>query len=125
MIFFSPRPLRFESGYTVAIGLQERKSGLRLPGSCPGAIVDISEAGACLVPSQILLEGRHLFFSTLESDMYHLVITVDNPQSSDESFIISARSVWMNSCRYKKIPAFKVGVCFIDRQKKLFRLFKK
>lgn len=124
MIFFSPRLLRLESEHTVTIGLQERQSGFRLPGKCGGVVVDISESGACLILSQVLLEGKHLFFSTLDSDSYHLVLGVVNPHSVDESFVISARSVWMDSCRYKKQPAFKVGICFLNRQKKLFRMFK-
>lgn len=125
MIFFSPRPLRLESEYTVTIGLQERQSGLCLPGKCCGVILDISEGGVCLVLTQILLEGKHLFFSTLDSARYHLVLGVANPHSVEESFVISARSVWMDSCHYKKLPAFKVGICFVDRQKNLFRLFKR
>ena len=124
-MLFSPRPLRLESGYMVTIGLQDRQSGLRLPGRCSGVIVDISKGGLCLVLSQILLEGKHLFFSTLDSDRYHLDLRIINPRSSDESFVISARSVWMDSCHYEKLPAFKIGICFIHSQKKLFRLFKR
>ncbi len=125
MIFFSPRPLRLGSEYTVTIGLQERQSGLRLPGKCSAVMVDISEGGLCLVLSQILLERKHLFFSTLDSDRYRLVLGIANPHSVEESFVISARSVWMDSCHYKKLPAFKLGICFVDRQKNLFRLFKR
>ncbi len=125
MIFFSPRPLRLKSECRVKISLQERKSGELLSDSCCAVMVDISVGGACLVLSQMLLEGRHLFFSTLDSDRYHLVLEINNPGSSDESFSISARSVWMDSCHYKKLPAFKMGLCFHERQKKLFRLFKR
>ena len=125
MNFFSPRPLRLETGYMVTIGLQDRQSGLRLPGRCSGVIVDISEGGVCLVLSQILLERKHLFFSTLDSERYHLDLRIINPLDSDESFVISARSVWMDSCHHEKLPAFKMGICFVERQKKLFRLFRR
>ena len=88
-------------------------------------MVNISQGGGCLVLSQMLLEGKHLFFSTLNNDRYHLALQIDNPESSDESFEVSARSVWMDSCQYKEEPAFKVGLSFHDSQKKLFRLLKR
>lgn len=125
MAIFSSRPLRLESECRVRISLQESKSGECLPGSCSGTMVNISQGGGCLVLSQMLLEGKHLFFSTLNSDRYHLALQIDNPESSDESFEVSARSVWMDSCQYKEEPAFKVGLSFHDNQKKLFRLFKR
>lgn len=124
MTFFSPRPLRLESEFRVMISMQECGSTDLLPGSSSGIMVDISEGGACLVLSKVVSEGRHLFFSTLDSDRYNLVLLIENPRSSDESFTVPARSVWMDSCLYKKKPAFKIGLCFHERQKKLFRLFK-
>lgn len=125
MRFFSPRLLRVESEYRVGVRLQDNKSGELLPASCFGIMVNISQEGACLVLSKMLLEGRHLFFSTLNNEHHHLVLLIENPVLRDETFIISARSVWMDSCHHKEEPAFKIGLCFHDRQKRLFQLFKK
>ncbi len=125
MTFFSLRPLRVKSECRVEIRLQNRGSGELLPGLCTGVMVNVSRGGAGLVLSQMLLEGRHLFFSTLNNDQYHLVLFIENPGSSDESFAIPARSVWMDSCRYRDEPAFNMGVCFHERQKKLFNIFKR
>ncbi len=124
MALFSPRPLRIESEYRVEIRLQENGGGGFLPGICEGILVNVSREGACIVLSQMLLEGRHLFFSTLNSERYHLVLLIKNPQAGDECFEVPARSAWMDSCYYKDGPAFKIGVCFHDRQKQLFQLFK-
>ncbi len=125
MSFFSPRSLRVESEHRVRVSLQDSISGELLPGSCFGVMVNISEGGACLVLSRMLLEGRHLFFSTLNTERNHLVLLIENPESGDETFTVSARSVWMDSCHYQNEAAFKIGLCFHDSQKKLFQLFKK
>ncbi|MBW1636948.1 MAG: PilZ domain-containing protein [Deltaproteobacteria bacterium] len=126
MTIFPFRPTRQEAEHKVRICLQESKSGENLPGSCSGVMVDISQEGVCLVLPQMLLEGKHLFFATLNSDKYHLALMIDNPASDDDEVIsVSARSVWMDACQYKKEPAFKMGLCFHDRQKGLFKLFRK
>jgi hypothetical protein len=117
--------MRQEAEHKVRVRLQESKSGESLPGSCSGVMVDISQEGVCLVLPQMLLEGKHLFFSTLNSDTYHLSLIIDNPESDDEVISVSARSIWMDACNYKKEPAFKMGLCFHDRQKGLFKLFRK
>jgi len=125
MPFFPNRLLRLKSEYRVGVSLQESNSGEFHPGLCFGIMENISQEGVCLVLSQMLLEGKHLFFSTLDNEQYHLVLLIDNPKSSQECFSIPARSVWMDSCSYKEEPAFKMGLCFHDRQKELFKLFKK
>ena len=125
MMFFSPRPLRLESEYRIGIRLQESKSGVFMPGLRSCVMVNISRGGVCLVLSQMLLERKHLFFSALDSDQYNLVLLIDNPESSEQSFAIPARSVWMDSCHYENAPAFKIGLCFFEQQKELFQLFKK
>lgn len=126
MIFLLSRLLRSETEYRVKISMQERGRGELLPGEPLACVmVNISREGACLVLSKILLEGRHLFFTTLNNDQYHLVILLANPETGEESFAIPASSVWMDSCIYKKQPAFKIGLCFHERQKKLYRLFKR
>ena len=126
MSFFSPRPLlRVESEHRVKVSLQDNINKELLPGSCFGVMVNISQGGACLVLSKMLLEGRHLFFSTLNNEHFHLVLSIENPESGDDTFTVSARSVWMDSCRYQNTAAFKVGLCFHDSQKEIFQLFKK
>ena len=125
MSFFFSKLLRVDSEYRVGVSLQDNESGALLPGSCFGVMVDISEGGACLVLTRMLLEGKHLFFSTLDKELNRLVLLIENPKSRDETFVIHARSVWMDSCRYQNTDAFKIGLCFHDRQKELFQLFKK
>ncbi len=124
MAIFAPRPLRLEAECTVEICLQERGKEEFLPGKCEGNLVNLSREGACVVLSQMFLEGRHLFFSTLNNEHYHLVLFIKNPQTANEAFAIPARSIWMDSCQYNQGPAFKMGVSFHQSQKQLFKLIK-
>ncbi len=125
MSLFSPRSFRAKSEQRIIVSLQDTISGELLPGSCVGIMVNISQGGACLVLFKMLLEGRHLFFSTLNNEDYHLVLCIENLKSGDENFTVSARSVWMDSCHYQNEAAFKIGICFQDRQKELFQFVKK
>jgi len=87
MIFILSRLLRLETEYRGKIALQERGRGDLLPGEPLGCVmVNISRKGACLVLSKILLEGRHLFFTALNNDQYHLVLLLVNPETGEESF---------------------------------------
>jgi len=125
MFFFPSRLLRLETEYRVKIALQEWGRAGPLPGEPLCAVmVNLSQGGASMVLSKILLEGRHLFFSTLNSSQYHVVVLLDIPKDGDDLLSIPASSIWMDSCIYKKLPAFKIGLCFHERQKKFFRLFK-
>jgi len=125
MIFFSSRLVRLESEHRLGVRLQESESGKLLPGLFSGVMVNISQVGACIMVSKMLLDGKHLFFSTLDSDEYNLVLLIDKPASGDQSFVIPASSVWMDSCHHENAAAFKIGLCFHERQKELFQLFKK
>ncbi len=124
MAFFSPRSLRIEADCAVEIRLQEYGSGNFLPGKCEGNLTNVSRDGACIILPKMLLEGKHLFFATLDSKRYHLVIFITNPPKNDAPFRVAARSVWMDSCWYKDGPAFKVGVSFHENQKRLFQFFR-
>ncbi len=124
MAIFTTRPLRVGTECTVEIRLQERRTGSYLPGVCPGLLMDISQKGACVVVPKMLLEGKHLFFTTLNSDRYQLIIHIEKPIESVESFTVSAFSIWMDSFLSEGKAAFKVGVCFHEIQKELFQFFK-
>lgn len=124
MGFFSPRLLRVKTECRVRVRLEDSKSAHSSPASCTAVLVNISQGGACLVLSKMLLEGRHLFFSTLKNERHHLVLLIENPESGDETFMVPACSVWMDSCHYKEVPAFKIGISFHEKQKELFHIFK-
>ena len=125
MKFFPSRLLRVESEYRVEVRLHDNKNGALLPSACSGVMVNISKGGACLVLFKMLIEGRHLFFSTLNDGHHHLVLLIENPALSNETFMIPARSVWMDSYHYKGEPAFKIGLCFHEKQQNVFQIFKK
>jgi hypothetical protein len=125
MKFFPSRLARVESEYRVEVKLQDHKSSELLPASCAGIMVNISQGGACLVLFKLMLEGKHLFFSTLNNEHHHLVVLIENPVSPKETVIIPACSVWMDSCFHKGESAFKIGISFHERQKELFQNFKK
>lgn len=79
MSFLAPRLLRVELEYRIGVSLQD-KNGERLSGSCAGVMISISQGGACLILSRMLPGGRHLFFSTLNNERYHLLLLVENPK---------------------------------------------
>lgn len=126
MNFFPPRLLRLETEYQVKVALQEKGRGALLQGKrLPGVMVNFSKRGACLVLSKVMLEGKHLFFTTLNSDQYYLELMIESSERGNEHFAIPATSVWMDSCSYKRRPAFKIGLRFHESQKQLFRIFKR
>lgn len=97
MVFFTPRPLRIEGECLVKIRLRETGSKEFLPGTASGLVMNLSKKGACIVLAQLMLEGRHLFFSTLNNDRYYLVLFFEVGDRSGSQVVVPARSIWMDS----------------------------
>lgn len=87
-------------------------TGETAAGPFSGRIVDISTTGACLLMSQIMHSGYHIFYSTKDDDSLFLQLTVNLPPDI-KHFTLSARPVWMNVYQQDQIRAFKMGVEFL------------
>lgn len=107
------------------VGLQDKKTGDHLPGLMTTTVINFSPQGACLILPTLTLDGRHLFYATLNSDRYNLLLHFKRQNHNDEESTIAAAPIWMDSCEYMDKPAFKIGIQFLHNQKDLYKLFKK
>lgn len=90
-----------------------RKSSRCLAGPFSGRIIDISLHGACLLMTQVLHNGFHIFHSTRKNSGLLLQLTIDRPPDLNRC-ILTATPVWLDSFQRQQIRAFKMGIEFID-----------
>lgn len=88
-------------------------SGEVLAGPFSARIIDISTHGACLLVTQVLLNGFHVFYTTRESDDTVLRLSIDET-SEVGLHVLTARPIWMDTFRQDEIRAFKMGVEFTE-----------
>ncbi len=104
------------------VGLQDIHSHEALPGQISTTVVNFSPEGACLIIPKLAIDGKHLFFDTLNSEFYNLVLFFEDQNDENHTKVaISARPIWMDTCEYQSKPAFKVGIRFLFKQDRLFR----
>lgn len=84
-----------------------------LAGPFSARIIDISTHGACLLVTQVLLNGFHVFYTTRESDDTVLRLSIDET-SEVGLHVLTARPIWMDTFRQDEIRAFKMGVEFTE-----------
>ena len=106
------------------VGLQDIQTGTVLPGLLSTTVINFSPQGACLIVPRMTIDGRHLFYNTLNSDSHNLLLYSQEKNGIEEEYTIAARSVWMDVCEYQGKPAFKIGIHFLADQKELYNLFK-
>lgn len=71
------------------------------------------------------IDGKHLFFDTLHSNDYALVLFSEEQEEDSNQLAITAESIWMDSCEYQNKPAFKIGIRFLHKQNTLFKNLRK
>jgi len=120
MLSFAFRDTRIETNIPVCLRLQKNGTEHLHPGSVSATIVNISKSGACLLISKLLINGKHLFFATLNSS-HTMILQSEENTGKIKTFNIAAQSVWMDSYKNDNRLCFKVGVCFTTPQKKLFQ----
>ena len=118
--WFFLKPAKIDGNLEVSIGLQDIYTGKIESAITRGILTDCSEEGGCLVLPRLLVDGKHIFFTTLNSERYHLVIGFDLFEEQDQDIEVTARSIWMDSRRRKNRTEFKLGIRFLDKQKNLF-----
>ena len=125
MVPFLFRSPRIEYDLIMNVGLQDMHTGAPLPGLITATVINFSPQGACLIAPNLTINRKHLFYMTLNSDCYNLLLYSKSPTSGEKEFTIAARSVWMDICEHQGKSAFKVGIRFLHSQKDLYKLFKK
>ena len=123
MFSFQFRSPRIEHELIINVGLQDIRTGEPVPGLLTATIINFSTRGACIILPTLTLNGKHVFFETLNSDRYNLLLYPESPNGDDVS-TIAARSIWMDSCEHLQHSAFKVGIQFLHDQNILYQLMK-
>lgn len=124
MATFPFRETRIESNIPIWLSLSQKNSIKERLEKVEATVINVSKGGACILTPKLLVEGTHLFFSTLNSDNSLLLQPYDVPDTL-EDFSLSARSVWMDSCQHLEKQVFMMGVCFLSPQKQFFDAVKK
>jgi hypothetical protein len=124
MMFFKIRSPRVSVEIPISIFLKDRDSGVISRESLSGVLVQLSKGGARAVVSKVMLDGNHIFFSTLEHKRFYLYIPSFSIGNQGK-YELNAISAWMDSCIFDGQPSFKIGMNFLDQQKELFALVKK
>jgi hypothetical protein len=96
-----------------------------LPGLITTTVINFSPEGACLIIHKLAIDGKHLFFDTLHSNDYALVLFSEEQEEDSDQTAITAESIWMDSCHYNNKPAFKIGIRFLHKQDQLFKNLKR
>ena len=124
MASFLFRSLRIEHDLIMKVGLQDMHTGTALPGLITTTVINFSPQGACLILPNLTIGGKHLFFETLNSDSYNLLLHLDCLDDVEDVPTIAARPIWMDSCEHMSKTAFKIGIQFLHPQKRLYKLLK-
>lgn len=109
----------------MSIGLLDIRKGTALPGLLTTTVINFSRRGACLILPTLSLNGRHVFFETLNSDRFNLLLHPGKQEGDNIVSTIAARSIWMDSCEHMQQAAFKMGIQFLHDQNFLYKHLKK
>ncbi len=124
MALFRIRSPRINFEIPIKIYFLERNSGKLSQEYLPGFLLNLSRGGACIIVSKVMLEGKHIFFSTQNQKRYYLFFN-DNAAENDEQIDIKGFSVWMDRCDFRGKHFFKIGLEFLRKQNELFKRLKK
>ncbi len=124
MVAFPFKKTRLSSNIPIWLSLQANSNQELHPGRIEATIINISKSGACLLTPKLMIDGRHLFFTTLNSSN-SLVLQSHESIDTIDDFSFTARSIWMDSCQHMDQHFFKVGVCFTTPQNQFFSIIKK
>lgn len=124
MVPFFFRADRIDQDLNMSVGLRDIHAKKLLPDIISTTVINFSPGGACLIVPTMAINGKHLFFDTLNSNLYNIVLFSGVRHDVGDEFTISAKSIWMDSCEHENKPSFKIGIRFLHNQKKLFKIFK-
>jgi hypothetical protein len=125
MRLFPARAPRIATEQGISILLRNESSGEIVAEAVSGRLCNISEDGACIEVVSPLASGYHLFYRTLNTETFSLVLTGDFATEPVSSFAVAASSVWMNVTEEEQEPGFRIGVRFRESQRWLFKYFKR
>jgi len=111
----------------VDLRLHDLSGESRLTGQTPARLVDLSRQGAGLKLSHVLIDGRHLFYTALDSETMVIEIAFRPTDDAPEEMPpLLARPVWLNRDMEDSATPFRMGVQFVDLiPQAVFSLFTK
>lgn len=107
------RSQRYADFLPISVSVRRSDENINVAGPFSARIVDLSNHGACLLLTQVMLQSFHIFHSTREDELSDLILHVDIP-SEPKTIEILAQPVWLNATKLDDIKVFKMGVDFIS-----------
>lgn len=99
----------------VDLRLLDLSGEARLTGRAPARLLDLSRQGAGLKFSQVLIDGRHLFYTALDSATMVIEIAFRPTDDAPEQMPpLLARPVWFDRDMEDSAMPFRMGVQFVD-----------
>lgn len=105
------RSHRYADFLPISITVRNTSDLSLIAGPLSARIIDVSNHGACLLLTQIMIQSYHIFHSTREDESAVLALDISLP-SRPEPIEISSRPIWLNSTKLDDIKVFKMGVDF-------------
>jgi len=104
---------RHEDFLPIFVSVRRNDDDSPVGGRFSARIVDVSNHGACLLLTQVMMQSYHIFHSTREDEFTDLVLHLNLPARQDPIEIV-AQPVWLNATKVDDIKVFKMGVDFLD-----------
>ena len=105
------RSHRYSDFLPISIFIRKKDGFKRIAGPLSARIIDVSNHGACLVLTQVVVQSYHIFHSTKDNESVILGLNIPLPSHEDPIEIFSI-PVWMNASTLDDIKIFKMGVDF-------------
>ncbi|HER63338.1 MAG TPA: hypothetical protein ENO11_05110 [Desulfobacteraceae bacterium] len=97
----------------ISVFIRNNIDDSQVTGPFSARIVDVSNHGACLLMTQVMMQSFHIFHSTREDESIDLVLHIKAPATA-EPIDIKAKPVWLNAAKMDDIKVFKMGVDFVN-----------
>lgn len=105
------RSHRYDDFLPISVIIRRSDDYSSIAGPLSARIIDVSNHGACLVLTQVIVQSYHVFQSTKQNKSVILGLTIMLP-SDDSPIEIRCKPVWMSSTTLDDIRIFKMGVDF-------------
>lgn len=99
-----------------------KSTKLQSTGWSNGTIVNASRYGLSLIVQNMIIDGDHLFYTTLEGKGFLLRIILEKKGVTDQH--VDAVAIWMDRCIFKDAPSFKIGINYIQKKAQFFKAVK-
>lgn len=107
------RSNRYNDFLPISVFIQKSDDFSSITGPLSARIIDVSNHGACLILTDVVVQSYHVFHSAKQSDSVILGLNIRLP-SHDRPIEIRCKPIWMSSTSLDDIKIFKMGVDFVS-----------